>query len=67
MMHEFIAMSKGYKSRIMKAFVRTQRMQGAFNAQPKIRTAHSEMHLEQIAHGFGITRYNKKKGYSNGR
>ena len=68
-MAEYINMTKGFQKRQLKSFVRRQRAQGAFNAQPKFRDAYNEMKMEQAAHskavvattGFGITRYNKNK------
>ena len=60
-MPEYITPTKGIKRQQLKAFLRINRSQAAFNTQPKFRNAYTEMKLEQIAHGFGITRYNKNK------
>ena len=60
-MLEYITPTKGIKRQQLKAFMRVNRAQAAFNVQPKFRNNYNEMRLEQIAHGFGITRYNKNK------
>jgi len=60
-MPEYVNMTKGLKSQQLKAFLRTKRAQAAFNVQPRFRSGYNEMKLEQIAHGFGVTRYNKNK------
>ena len=60
-MLEYITLTKGVKKKQIQAFMRFHRSQAAFDAQPKFRENYAEMRLEQVAHGFGITRYNKKK------
>lgn len=60
-MSEYINPTKGIQRQQLKAFLRINRAQAAFNVQPKFRNKCNETKLEQISHGFGITRYNKNK------
>lgn len=60
-MKETCRLTPSMRRRQIQSYIRVHRAATSFNTNPVYRDNAINKHIMQTTHGFGITRYNKKK------